>query len=198
MYAKCSVIYEGRASSTLPTGNYLIIYKPDFSLLIHGASQVSPRNYQGPGSELAINGTTIISNNKSEAITIQLDKIHWVQHPNEWSDNNIVLRRSEKELVAKIVSNPSEYLGFTPSKIIVEHRVEIGAVDIYVEHEGHHIIEVKRGKATISHCVQLLKYMPYFPMPSFAYIASPGISQKAVKYSKDKGIKWIKVEHEAT
>lgn len=64
LYAECSIIYDGRAYSTLANGRYLIIYKQDGSLLIHGGDLCKPRNYQGPGSILSYIDSKLISTNK--------------------------------------------------------------------------------------------------------------------------------------
>src|SRR5947209_1248902 len=52
LLADCQVTYEGRASSVLPRGHYLLVRKADGSFLVHGARLTTPLNYQGAGSRL--------------------------------------------------------------------------------------------------------------------------------------------------
>src|SRR4051812_3895718 len=52
LLADCQVFYEGRASSVLPRGHYLLVRKADGSFLVHGARLTTPLNYQGAGSRL--------------------------------------------------------------------------------------------------------------------------------------------------
>jgi RecB family endonuclease NucS len=66
IYAECDIIYNGRGYSTLERGNYLIIYKDDASLSIHGSTKVLPRNYQSEGTKLTVTDTLIEAKRKSE------------------------------------------------------------------------------------------------------------------------------------
>ena len=47
---RCTVEYEGRASSSLGSGERLVILKPDGSALVHRPKDYSPVNWQPPGS----------------------------------------------------------------------------------------------------------------------------------------------------
>src|SRR5215216_2718640 len=52
LQADCEVYYEGRASSALRRGHYLLIHKEDGSFQIHGSRLTVPLNYQPAGSRL--------------------------------------------------------------------------------------------------------------------------------------------------
>ena len=45
LHANIEVIYDGRASSTLERGDYVVIKKPDNSIQILARDQIQPRNY---------------------------------------------------------------------------------------------------------------------------------------------------------
>ncbi len=49
-----SIVYDGRAFSTLKTGKYMVMYKPDGSLSIHNKTSIKPVNYQNKRSTLEL------------------------------------------------------------------------------------------------------------------------------------------------
>ena len=67
--AKCEVAYEGRATSTLESGNYLIVIKSDGSILIHGNNLLKPKNYMGPKARIVVGDDSIVATKKKETIT---------------------------------------------------------------------------------------------------------------------------------
>ena len=100
LYCLCDVVYDGRAYSTLERGNYLIIYKPDGSLLIHGSSKSTPRNYQSVGSKVDLQleresefgqHGTLVSQNNNETI----------ENSNYYNYNGVV-EKSKKEEILKL------------------------------------------------------------------------------------------------
>lgn len=195
IYADCDVIYEGRACSVLPRGNYLIVGKDDGSILIHGADKSVPRNYQSSGGRITISDDKIISIRKGEKIYINLYKKISEMTLEEWSNHNITLRKSERDLVNKLVEKHEEYLGVELISIELEHRTSVGLIDIFgVDRSGYrHIIEVKRKTATLSHCSQLSRYMQVYNY-SYGYIASPRISSNALAYLKSNEYKWLCID----
>ena len=76
LIANCSVKYEGRASSTLEDGDYLIIIKDDNTMQIQGQKLTKPLNY--------INAKTIYSiENKiiAKSLTPSLSKSASIDGP---------------------------------------------------------------------------------------------------------------------
>ncbi|MGQ0535587.1 MAG: endonuclease NucS, partial [Methanobacteriota archaeon] len=53
VFGACTVLYEGRASSTLGDGERILLLKPDGALLVHQAHGVKPANWQPPGTAFA-------------------------------------------------------------------------------------------------------------------------------------------------
>jgi len=200
LYAKCSVVYDGRAYSILETGNYLIIYKNDGSLLIHSGLKIQPRNYQGAKSTLEQRGNLLISRNKKETITVTIDSVISITYFEEWSEASIDIRRTEQELVNKLASNLGSYIGGEFETIEKEYLTDYGPVDLVgIRADGSKVvIEVKRRKATIRCCTQLLRYLEALKVPfDQGYLAAPQIGEKASKYLVKHGCKWIRVEFDS-
>jgi len=199
LYADIDVTYNGRASSTLERGKYLIIHKSDGTLLIMGGSLYKPRNYQSPGAVLKINGNQLTSSRKDECISITVHQIiSYVEYP-EWSISRTKITKTERELRDRIAKFIRDFIP-TAAEVFIEFQTPVGNIDILViDNDGlYNVIEVKRGKANLAACSQTNRYSDYFKSLGYCtknYIASPSISQNALNYAEERGIIWLKVDH---
>lgn len=198
MYAYCEVQYAGRAVSYLKPGNYLITHKSDGSLLIHNGENITPCNYQGPGSKLRLESDTLISQRKKEIIKIKILNLIHFSPLSEWSNNKIEIQKTELELVKKFVANWDTYITSPVATIETEYKTPVGSIDIIgIEIKGcKHVVEVKRKTATIKDCTQLKRYVDYFGIGTAGYLASPNISQNARTYLGGCGFSWICIDFE--
>lgn len=203
LYAKCDVIYVGRASSTLVPGNYLIIHKNDGTIKIEGSELFTPLNYQPPGAMLIWDESKkqLISNRNDEQLIITLYDIFYYKELKHWSNNKIHITKTESELRDKIYEQLNTILGVSIKEAFKEFRTPVGSIDILAvdENEIYHIIEVKRGKPNISACGQLDRYCSYFDkigQKNYGYIASPKITSNALKYiNESSNRKYINVNY---
>jgi RecB family endonuclease NucS len=196
LYGTFSVIYSGRAESELERGQYLIVHKIDGTLLVHGSTNITARNYQGPGSKLEVVDNSLISHNKSgESLTIIIHRISNVLRPVAWSRTKIKLSKSERDLVNKIIAEMDKYIP-NSALISIEHQTRVGPIDIYVVdiNNQEHVIEVKRGKASLASGSQLARYLGAFPK-AVGYLMSPNISKNAEIWCQEHNIKYVRVEH---
>jgi RecB family endonuclease NucS len=196
LYARCEVKYDGRAYSVLEEGNYLILYKGDGSLQIHGSTKIQPRNYQGAKSILEQRGHLLISRNRKETITIIIHKVINITYLQFWSEAEISIKRTEQELVQKIFDNWGDYIDGEFEVIEKEYPTKYGPVDLIgLGKEIVAIVEVKRRKATVSDCTQLRRYIEAVEAPHVTgYLAAPQIGDNAAKYLEEHGCGWIRVE----
>ena len=195
LYADCEVTYDGRASSTLRRGRYLIIRKNDGCLLIHNNSGNPAQNYQNANAQLTYDGRLLICKRKKESITITIYAIIEYIELSEWSDEEVKISKTEKELVDKIATDWNTIINIPVNDIVREYATYYGPIDLVgVSDDSHIVVEVKRGKVSLNHCSQLGRYHQYFvekSMPCVAIIASPQISQKALRYLQSHGFRWI-------
>lgn len=202
LYAKSEVLYDGRANSTLDKGNYLIIHKSDGSLLIHAKDKTTPRNYQSPGATLSKSQNVIISQRKKETIKIIIDEILTYSELNNWSEDQIRISKTEKDLVDKLETNPVRYFGIPMVKLLREYPNKYGKIDLFCidAEDTNHVVEAKRLKATVNHCIQLHKYIEAIKEESdvniIGYIAAPEIGSNALEYLEKFGYKFIKITFE--
>ncbi len=188
----CSVEYNGRARSTLERGKYLIIYKGDGSVAIHGATKNKPLNYLGSNTNLTVETSTITWKTKKESITIQVyEMIH--THQLDLASNAPVVTRTEKQLVDKLVANWETLIG-RKSEIVREKQTQHGPIDIYaVDQNGQVIVEAKRKNATLKDITQVLRYKEAFEGTVECYVAAPGISNKAAAYAEKHQVRFLQV-----
>lgn len=205
LYADCTVLYDGRANSTLERGRYLIIKKTDGSYLIHGADKVPARNYQGPNSKLIIDGDRLICTNRKEVIIITIFEIINYQELVDWSSAKIKISKTEKELVDKIQNNWATYFpDLTDAELYREVKTAVGAIDLLGirnlggGREHYFVIEAKRKKVTLKDCTQLRRYMEHLSEDLIGWIdgwlAAPEIGKKALQYLKKHDLHWLQID----
>ena len=215
MFAHCEVVYDGRASSTLEPGNYLIIYKPDQSLSIHGACFAKPLNYQNGGTKLEEfkSGATfddmwtnlftkrpksiIVAKNKLETIIIGIHAIVHSQVIEGWTDAKIKLTRSERDLVNQVFNRLDEYFpGIDISLAELEASTPYGNVDILlIDTSGiRYVVEAKRKIVSVAGCGQVARYANYYTgigLTVKQFVVGPSISRNAIDYCAQNGQTWV-------
>lgn len=196
-YLDCTVKYDGRASSILSRGNYIVIRKADGSVSIHGASKIQSLNYIGSGAECEWKNNKILLSLRGETIEIEIYNTISIQELDDWSDNQIKIIKTEKDLALKTARNLDDYIDTPIAMAFIEYPAEdAGRVDIFARGEdlSTHIIEVKRKKCGISAISQLQRYMDYFSdLSPYGYIASPEISKNALAQLENRGYRWLEV-----
>jgi RecB family endonuclease NucS len=112
-----------------------------------------------------------------------------------WSAGNLNINMTEKDLVKKFVTDPERYLKWRPIEIILEYRTSMGPVDVMCLDAlgGKSIIEFKRHKITLNHCVQLKKYIEAMGSNVKGYVAAPDINAKALEYCYNNDFAYIKI-----
>lgn len=206
LFAKCSVIYDGRATSTLPSGNYVVMRKADGSMSIHGSTLNTPRNYMGCNAQCTLVNdtfgvTSLVFTLKKEMIKVKIENIISLMYLDDWSDNPITISRTEKELSKKIYDNWGEYFEGEYTSVMLEHQTEVGVVDVMgITIDSHYsVVEVKRKTATLAAVSQLRRYVEYFS--SLAGIksvdgclAAPSISPNALKHLVGFGYRYLQID----
>lgn len=198
LYANCSIIYKGRASSTIGPGRRLIIHKSDGTLIIHGSSKSIPINYNTPGATLRIDDNIIISESKTEILYITVYEILNNIELIGWSNASINIKGTEKQLCDKILNNCNVLLDTIIINKQTEFSTPVGSIDIVLTDKNcNYCIEVKRKKATMTNVYQLHRYMQYLPTVldnCVGILAAPEIGIKALGHLDEFGYKFMCVK----
>lgn len=163
----CNVHYVGRASSTLESGERILIIKADGSLLVHRPVGYEPVNWQPSGSVFHVqtNGLDTLEVNAirqkpRENVKIAFSDVLMVSTLSLDDAGEFLLYASEEDMHKAILLKPSLLEeGFKP--ISYEKKVEPGFVDVYgVDKDGKLVVvEVKRKTAGKEAVLQLARYI---------------------------------------
>jgi RecB family endonuclease NucS len=163
---KCTVEYDGRASSKLEEGERLVIFKPDGSALVHRPKDYSPVNWQPSGSIFQTNlrkddlEVRVFRRKEHESMVISFSELQMVSVLDLVDKGEFNLYASEKEMQEAILFKPDILeQGFRP--MTKEMAVDPGFIDIIgYDAEGTlTVVEIKRVKANKKAVEQLKKYM---------------------------------------
>lgn len=205
LFATCSVVYNGRATSTLPSGNYVVMRKADGSMSIHGSTLNTPRNYMGCNAQCQLVDGTLIFTLKKETIKVKIENIISIMYLDGWSDNPITISRTEKELSKKIFDNWGEYFTGEYFSLHLEYQSEVGIVDVLGSTIDSHysIVEVKRKTANLAAVSQLRRYVEHFASLQGVKsvdgcLAAPAISPNALKHLTSFGYRYLPIDFDQT
>jgi hypothetical protein len=162
----CWVDYRGRASSKLESGERIVIFKEDGSVLVHRPSGYEPVNWQPPGCLFSVSAANnslqikAIRRRPSESVKIFFNKVYQVSVLSLVDKGEFSLYASEEDMQRAILLKPSLLEeGFKP--ITYEKKVEPGFVDIYgIDKNGKFVVvEIKRKPAGREAALQLARYV---------------------------------------
>ena len=198
--AQCEVFYQGRASSKLPLGCYLIIVKKDMSVAIHD-SNFKPINYQASGSAVIVSNSamTLTAIKKRETLFVRIHKLLMVHNLYQMTAGSLELHGSEEHMVTDFLSKVKEYFPDFESSI-KEYSTDHGPADIYISLSSGKkvVVEAKRKTAGISAYSQVMRYCDWLKANTGhdiqPVILSPRITKSALKALEEAGGKWIKFE----
>lgn len=199
LYCTADVQYNGRARSTLNSGRYLIVRKNDNSIAVHNGLCNKPCNYINRCTSSVIDGNTLVFSARGESICITIYEVITETDLSEWSEQKPIITRTEKELVAKLVSKWNSLIGIECS-IQLEYQTIHGPIDILgIDiNNTYHVVEVKRKVVTVSNCYQIRKYLECLDavanMKHVGYLASPAISDKAKSVAESFGVRWVCID----
>ncbi len=195
---KCTVEYDGRASSKLGPGDRVALLKPDGSALVHRPRDYSPVNWQPSGSifktRLTEDGLAVrvYRRKENESMEIVFTSLSLVAVLDLVDAAEFSLYASEKDMQEAILFKPETLEeGFRP--MTKEMPVDPGFIDI-IGYDGENrlvVVEIKRVKASKDAVRQLKKYMDVMDLdesrPVRAILVAPELAKGADKLLKEYG-----------
>jgi endonuclease len=163
---KCSVDYHGRASSKLESGERIVVFKQDGSVLVHRPVGYEPVNWQPPGCVFHADNVggvlrvSAVRRQPAESVRISFDRIYLVASLSLTDAGEFALHASEEDMQRAVLLMPSLVEeGLKP--ISYEKKVEPGFVDVYCEDKAGRlvVIEIKRKTASREAVLQLARYV---------------------------------------
>ena len=163
---KCSVDYRGRASSKLESGERIVVFKQDGSVLVHRPVGYEPVNWQPPGCVFHADSVgdvlrvSAVRRQPAESVRISFESIYLVASLSLTDAGEFALHASEEDMQKAVLLMPS-LVEEDLKPISYEKRVEPGFVDVYCEDKAGRlvVIEIKRKTASKEAALQLARYV---------------------------------------
>ncbi|MFD1570743.1 endonuclease NucS [Halorubrum laminariae] len=166
VFGRCTVDYEGRASSELGSGDRLVVLKPDGAALVHTDEGRQPVNWQPPGSEhraaVREGRLRVVSTrtNPAETLTVAFEDVHQLSALTVTGGRDLDLHGSEEDLRTRILERPDIVEpGFEPTE--TERPSIAGPMDVFgVDADGTPVVvELKRRRVGPDAVGQLARYV---------------------------------------
>jgi hypothetical protein len=163
----CRVDYEGRASSTLESGERILLVKEDGSVLVHRPTGYEPVNWQPPKCLMTVrseDGGLVVTASRPqprEIVSIEFSEISLAAAGNLVDSGEFALHVTELQMKQAILIAPD--LVESGLKPIEQEKSlgEAGFTDIFAEDKNGNlvVVEIKRNAATKDAVVQLQRYL---------------------------------------
>ena len=205
--AKCTVDYSGRLDAHLPQAVRLLMIKADGCVAIHAdGGAYKPLNWMnapnllresGEGSEL----TWIVTNDKSEKLTIQLHEVLSDSSHEMGSDPGLEKDGVEAHLQELLAANVEQ---ISAGMVLVrrEYPTNIGPVDLLCRDQNGQAVavEIKR-RGEIDGVEQLSRYLEFLNRdsnlkPVTGSYAAQEIKPQARVLAEDRGIECLILDYD--
>ncbi|MFC6826655.1 endonuclease NucS [Halopelagius fulvigenes] len=206
VFGRCTVEYDGRASSTLGAGDRLVVCKPDGTILVHTDQKRKPVNWQPPGCTHRASvrdGRLRIRSSRAtpdETLDVRFERLDQVTAYEVNDRSDLTLRGSEEDLRQRILDDPALVEeGFEPSA--TERETAAGPVDIFGEDaEGRPVaVELKRRRVGPSAASQLQRYVEALRTEFAAddvrgILVAPSVTDRTSELLEENGLGFVALE----
>ncbi|WP_247001180.1 endonuclease NucS [Halosolutus gelatinilyticus] len=207
VFGRCTVDYDGRASSRLDAGDRHVMFKPDGAALVHTHEGQQPVNWQPPGCEHAVfceDGTLVLESQRStpaESLRVEFEGVLQVSAFSGTDTTELALQGTEEDLRQRILDEPDLLEPeFTP--LATERDTPAGAVDIYGEDAAGRavVVELKRRRVGPDAVGQLRRYVDALDRDLHAdaavrgILVAPSVTDRADRLLAEHGLEFVSLE----
>lgn len=209
IFGRCTVEYEGRATSSLGPGDRLLILKPDGSALVHTDEKRTPVNWQPPGCEHRASvrdgrlRVRSIRESPDEQLDVHFENVYQFSAMDVTDEEELSLTGSEEDLRQHILDNPDLIEpGFEP--LATERESDAGPMDIYGEDESDTpvVVELKRRRVGPDAVGQLRRYVEALhrefgeEQPVRGVLVAPSVTDRAAELLETEGLDHVAIDPE--
>lgn len=204
VFGPCRVEYDGRAASTLETGDRLLVLKPDGTVLVHTDEGQKPVNWQPPGCthevETADGQLRVRSHRESpeERLVVTFERVDHIAGFDPTDKRELELDGTEEDLRDRVLDDPTLLEeGFEPRA--TERETAAGAVDIYGEDDDGNavVVELKRRRVGPDAVSQLNRYVDALGRELHAesavrgILVAPSVTDRARQLLDRRGLEFV-------
>lgn len=202
LVACCTIRYEGRVTTTLESGDRVILFKDDGSVVVHAGAGAKPINYMPGPTVVREDGRTLLVHRPAsgEMLEIEVEDVHADTQYEIIDTAKIVREGQEKDIQAVIFSTPE---AIEPGMIGLKREAftEVGPVDLFCRDANNRttVIEIKRVRATAAAIEQLTRYLEQVDRnpshaPARGILIAPEIAPQARVLLENRGYDFIALE----
>ncbi|RLM59739.1 DUF91 domain-containing protein [Halobellus sp. Atlit-31R] len=206
VFGRCTVEYDGRASSSLGPGDRLVVCKPDGTILVHTDEKRKPVNWQPPGCTHRASvrdGRLRIRSERStpdERLDVDFERLEQVSAYEVNDRSDLTLTGSEEDLRQRILDDPALVEpGFAP--VATERETTAGPVDVFgADSEDRPVVvELKRRRVGPSAASQLGRYVDAlveeFPDEGVrGILVAPSVTERAASLLDERGLEFVALD----
>lgn len=215
----CAVDYEGRASSTLGSGERHLMLKPDGSALVHTDEGQQPVNWQPPDCEHEVRLSTgdggedgagagekrlVVESHREtpeESLEVRFESLLHAGAFDLTDERDLSLAGTEEDLRERVLDEPDLVEeGFSP--LATERGTSAGAVDVYGEDRDGRtvVVELKRRRVGPDAVGQLGRYVDALERELHAeteirgILVAPSVTGRARRMLAERGLEFVALE----
>ncbi len=200
LYARCEVMYDGRATAELASGDRFILCKPDGAFVVHTESGCDPQNWMPPGATISVKETDpltlkVVRSDPSELIQVTCEEVYHISFMPMDDNAELNLQGSEADLQEYIYDNPEVIEdGFRATE--KEKETKAGPVDIWgYDTNGEPVLlELKRRTAGPDDVDQLRRYLDHLDMNVRGILVAPSFSDRSLNLLDEHDLESREVE----
>jgi hypothetical protein len=203
VFGRCTVEYDGRASSSLGPGDRLLLLKPDGSALVHTDEKRTPVNWQPPGSEHRASvreGRLCVQSRRStpdERLDVRFERVDQLSAFSVSERADLALVGSEEDLRERILDEPALVeAGFEP--LAIERETTAGPVDVFGRDAAGRpvVVELKRRRVGPGAVRQLQGYVDAVGREDDArevrgMLVAPSVTDRAASLLDERGLGFV-------
>ena len=202
LVTRCTIRYEGRLTTTLASGDRVVLFKDDGSVVVHAAQGAKPINYMPGPTAVEEEGRTLrVAGTKTgEELLIEIEDVH---ADTAWElEDTAKLQREgrEKDIQATLFANVHA-IEEGMEALERESFTEVGPVDLLCrDADGRTcVIEVKRVQATAAAVEQLTRYVEEVDRnaahaPARGILVAPELAPQARRLMDKRGYDFIALD----
>jgi RecB family endonuclease NucS len=198
----CSIRYEGRLTTTLESGDRVVLFKDDGSVVVHAIAGAKPINYMPGPTVVKEEGRTIIVTRPAtgESLVIDVEDVH-ADASHELIDTAKLLREGREKDIQAVIFETPEAIEDGMVGLQRELFTEVGPVDLFCrDADGRTVVvEVKRVRATAAAVEQLTRYLEQVDRnpghaPARGVLVAPELAPQARVLLENRGYDFVPLD----
>jgi endonuclease len=204
LVCRCSIEYWGRSRSVIGSGDRIILFKPDSTLIVHSVSGFKPVNWMSAPTDISAEleeGDVVVFGQRTvkpfEEIKIRVEGVlGYEAYPGLSDTEKLDLTHTEHDMRDYLAAHPSEVDPMFRLKS-VEYHTPLGFFDLYGKiGDKYVVVELKSVRAGLPAVLQLKRYRDWLRehlrQDVVGILMAPGVAANPLALLKKEGLEFRK------